>query len=60
MGLRVVSRQMVMFALNNNEDVETAEGGTHWTLLMFNRSIYLPSSGEIRAFYIVYQVKQVF
>ncbi|BBN17309.1 sentrin-specific protease 8 [Marchantia polymorpha subsp. ruderalis] len=30
-------REMVIFAVNNNEDVETAEGGTHWTLLMYNR-----------------------
>jgi hypothetical protein len=29
--------QMVMFPLNNNEDVEMAEGGSHWTLLVYIR-----------------------
>ncbi|CAM6099494.1 unnamed protein product [Calypogeia fissa] len=35
--MKFEEREMVIFALNNNEDVETAEGGTHWTVLMFNR-----------------------
>ncbi|CAK9865176.1 unnamed protein product [Sphagnum jensenii] len=35
--LQLQDREMVMFALNNNEDVEMAEGGSHWTLLVYIR-----------------------
>ena len=29
----------MIFALNNNEDVDVAEGGSHWTLLVYSRSV---------------------
>ncbi|KAL2611165.1 hypothetical protein R1flu_022857 [Riccia fluitans] len=35
--MKLLKRELVIFAVNNNEDVETAEGGTHWTLLSYNR-----------------------
>lgn len=36
--LNLSSRKLVIFAVNDNEDVTLAEGGCHWSLLAFERS----------------------
>eukprot|EP00246_Nothoceros_aenigmaticus_P005032 TRINITY_DN16843_c0_g1_i1.p1 TRINITY_DN16843_c0_g1~~TRINITY_DN16843_c0_g1_i1.p1 ORF type:complete len:229 (-),score=25.11 TRINITY_DN16843_c0_g1_i1:122-808(-) len=35
--MHLPERELLLFALNNNEDVEAAEGGTHWSLLVYSR-----------------------
>ncbi|XP_062081985.1 NEDD8-specific protease 1 isoform X2 [Humulus lupulus] len=35
--LHLPSRSLVLFPVNDNEDVHMAEGGTHWSLLVFER-----------------------
>ncbi|KAJ7557525.1 hypothetical protein O6H91_05G130400 [Diphasiastrum complanatum] len=35
--LKLRDRQLVLFAVNNNEDVEEAGGGSHWSLLAYDR-----------------------
>lgn len=37
LGLEL-AEQMVIFALNDNEDPTEAEGGYHWSLLVYSRS----------------------
>eukprot|EP00955_Chlamydomonas_euryale_P111693 366083-Chlamydomonas_euryale.AAC.19 len=36
--LAVRQKELVMFAVNDNTDVEAAGGGSHWTLLLYSRS----------------------
>ncbi|XP_023749061.1 NEDD8-specific protease 1 [Lactuca sativa] len=33
--LNLPSKQLIFFPVNNNDDVAVAEGGTHWSLLVF-------------------------
>ena len=35
--LGLQSRQIVLFSVSNNEDVEVPEGGSHWSLLVFRK-----------------------
>ncbi|KAF5930933.1 hypothetical protein HYC85_031806 [Camellia sinensis] len=35
--LNLSSKKLVIFPVNNNDDVTEAEGGNHWSLLMFER-----------------------
>lgn len=35
--LRLQERDLVLFTVNNNVDVTLAEGGTHWSLLVYER-----------------------
>eukprot|EP00250_Pteridium_aquilinum_P002178 c12377_g1_i2 orf=134-799(-) len=37
--LRLLERQVVMFAINNNEDVTMVGGGYHWSLLVYIREL---------------------
>ncbi|KAK9124358.1 hypothetical protein Sjap_013960 [Stephania japonica] len=36
--LKFPERKVVLFSVNNNMDVTMAEGGTHWSLLVYERS----------------------
>ncbi|KAI4386033.1 hypothetical protein MLD38_004005 [Melastoma candidum] len=36
--LKLPSRNLVIFPVNNNDDVDVAEGGSHWSLLAFERN----------------------
>ncbi|PKA51479.1 NEDD8-specific protease 1 [Apostasia shenzhenica] len=36
--LRLRDRDLVLFTVNNNSDVALAEGGTHWSLLVYERA----------------------
>ncbi|KAI4382341.1 hypothetical protein MLD38_008317 [Melastoma candidum] len=36
--LKLHSRNLVIFPVNNNDDVKLAEGGSHWSLLVFERN----------------------
>ncbi|EEF30121.1 NEDD8-specific protease 1 [Ricinus communis] len=36
--LKLPDKKLVMFPVNNNEDVNLAEGGSHWSLLVYERS----------------------
>lgn len=37
--LRLLERQVVMFAVNDNEDVGMVSGGSHWSLLVYIREL---------------------
>ncbi|CAN6445406.1 unnamed protein product [Victoria cruziana] len=39
--LRLQDRKLIIFPVNNNEDVTVAEGGTHWSLLSYCRTCNL-------------------
>lgn len=36
--LKLPEKKVVIFAVNNNEDVSQAEGGTHWSLLAYEKN----------------------
>ena len=36
--LKLSEKKLVIFPINNNDDVERAEGGTHWSLLAFEKT----------------------
>ncbi|OVA18167.1 Peptidase C48 [Macleaya cordata] len=36
--LKLAEKKVVIFAVNDNEDVTQAEGGTHWSLLAYERN----------------------
>ncbi|KAK6935987.1 hypothetical protein RJ641_033017 [Dillenia turbinata] len=36
--LKLSDKEVVIFPVNNNDDVNQAEGGSHWSLLAFNRT----------------------
>lgn len=36
--LKLQDRKLVIFPVNNNDDVSEAEGGSHWSLLTFHRN----------------------
>ncbi|KAL6341406.1 hypothetical protein AAG906_032525 [Vitis piasezkii] len=36
--LKLSEKKLVIFPINNNDDVEQAEGGTHWSLLAFEEN----------------------
>lgn len=36
--LNLPSKKLVIFPINNNDDVSKAEGGTHWSLLAFEKT----------------------
>ncbi|KAL6746424.1 hypothetical protein V8C86DRAFT_2943780 [Haematococcus lacustris] len=38
--LQVAKRQLVLFALNNNTDSTAANGGSHWSLLVFHAATH--------------------
>ncbi|XP_042505201.1 NEDD8-specific protease 1 [Macadamia integrifolia] len=37
--LKLPDKKLIIFVVNNNDDVTMAEGGTHWTLLAYERSM---------------------
>lgn len=37
--LNLSNKKLVIFPVNNNEDVNQAEGGTHWSLLAYDRNM---------------------
>lgn len=37
--LNLPSKKLVIFPVNNNEDLTLAEGGSHWSLLAFHRAV---------------------
>ncbi|VFQ70707.1 unnamed protein product [Cuscuta campestris] len=36
--LKLGSKRLVLFTVNNNEDLDKGEGGTHWSILIFDRT----------------------
>ncbi|KAL3157487.1 hypothetical protein ABBQ32_011951 [Trebouxia sp. C0010 RCD-2024] len=36
--LKLATRKLVLFAVNNNPDCTMAEGGSHWSLLVYGRT----------------------
>ncbi|KAL3616406.1 hypothetical protein CASFOL_039796 [Castilleja foliolosa] len=39
--LHLPKKDLIIFPINDNDDVERAEGGTHWSLLVFERNANL-------------------
>ncbi|KAF6134799.1 hypothetical protein GIB67_002200 [Kingdonia uniflora] len=39
--LKFPDKKVIIFAVNNNNDVNMAEGGTHWSLLAYERNSYV-------------------
>lgn len=53
--LKLPEKRLVIFPINNNDDVEQAEGGTHWSLLAYEKTsnvfVHHDSCGGLNSYY---------